>query len=176
MLTINRFGQSSNTLTKPTPEAEEFVEAFEYSLVGATNKARIGWVGKLVPDRKLDWANRTTRTFVERYVSEVLQTNKVAERKYVFLNAIVDSGAPPEKLTASLLSIILGGRDTTAAVLSCLFWMLARHPEVTAKLKREIDELGGQKPDWEQMKNMRYLNWTIKEGGFHRVLSRTRRT
>jgi hypothetical protein len=40
-LTSFRFGQSSSTLTSPSPEATEFIEAFDYSLFAASNRSRL---------------------------------------------------------------------------------------------------------------------------------------
>jgi Cytochrome P450 len=82
----------------------------------------------------------------------------------VFLNELIKSGASAEQVTEGLLSIILGGRDTIASTLSALFWHLARRPEVVEKLRIEIDELGVEAPTWEDLRNMRYLNFCIKEG------------
>lgn len=163
-LTWTRFGQSSSTLTIPTAEAAAFTEAFDYSLVGAGKKARLGWVGRFLPDKKLDWAVETTRNYVNDYVVRVLGQDKKPERKYVFLNELVGSGASAEQVTGGLLSMIVGGRDTTAATLGALFWMLARDAKAVEKLRGEVAELNGERPDWETLKNMRYLNWCIKEG------------
>ena len=56
-------------------------------------------------------------------------------------------------------------QDTTAATLSWLFYELSRHPEVVARLRREILERVGpsRTPTYDDLKNMRYLQHTINE-------------
>jgi cytochrome P450 len=59
----------------------------------------------------------------------------------------------------------LAGRDTTAATLSFTFHELSKHPEVVARLRREILERLGpdQPPTYVDLKNMRYLQHVMNE-------------
>ncbi|TEA15808.1 Cytochrome P450 52A5 [Colletotrichum sidae] len=97
------------------------------------------------------------------YIQRVKHEEKDSERAYVFLYEMMGQGTSPEYVRAQLLSMILAGRDTTASTLSSLFWILARRPEVVARLRGEIEELGGRQPTWEEMKDMKYLNMVLKE-------------
>ena len=115
-----------------------------------------------------DWSVKTTNAFIQRYIETWLRQKGTEEkasedRKYVFLDVLAASGASDAAIRGQMLSIILGGRDTTAATLSFLFWHLARRPDVVAKLKAEVDGFGGLEPTWEELKDMRYLNMCIKE-------------
>jgi cytochrome P450 len=166
----DRFGQSTNTLTSSNPAGQEFVEAFEYSILGAVQKARLGWVGRFIPDKKLDRSIKTAATYVDTFARRVLDEGKAAERNYVFLNELVNTGATPDVVRAQILSMILGGRDTSAGTLSFLFWHLARRPDIVEKLNQEIGGFGGEKPTWEELKSMKYLNMVIKEGRFLHIV------
>lgn len=58
----------------------------------------------------------------------------------------------------------IAGRDTTAALLTFVFYELARNPEKLHKLVQEIDDtLQGRTPDFESIKNMKYLKAVLDE-------------
>ena len=68
------------------------------------------------------------------------------------------------RIRSELLNILLAGRDTTAALLTNLFFELPRHPEIMARLRAEIAEhVGPEPPTYAQLKEMRYLRAVINE-------------
>ncbi|CAM1501817.1 Fc.00g038010.m01.CDS01 [Cosmosporella sp. VM-42] len=157
------FGYSTNTLVKPSPEALDFTQSFDYALLSASNRARLGWVAFLLPDKKLDSSVATCKRFIDRYIQEALAEGQTKERPYVFMNEMLDSGASHEYIQQQLLAMILGGRDTSASTMSSLFWVLARRPDVLRKLREEIGTLEGRRPSWEDLKDLKYLNMVFKE-------------
>ena len=66
-------------------------------------------------------------------------------------------------MRAELLNILLAGRDTTASLLSNVWWVLAKRPDIWARLRQDIDSLNGETPTLEQMKDMKYLQAILKE-------------
>lgn len=51
-----------------------------------------------------------------------------------------------------------------ASLISTLFFCIAKYPLVQERLRTEISEtLGARFPTYEDVKNMKYLNWVIKE-------------
>ena len=149
----------------PTEETTEFAKAFDYALLASASRARKGWIAYLAPDRRFDDAVSTCQRFVDRYVHQALSDDsRIKERPYVFLNELLDGGASPEHIRSQLLAIIIGGRDTSAGTMSSLFWTLARRSDVVRKIRAELAEvLGGQKPNWEDLKNLKYLQMVLKE-------------
>ena len=63
------------------------------------------------------------------------------------------------------MSTLLAGRDTSACTLSWLFYELAYHPDVYAKLREEVlSKLGSDgKPTYENLKSMKYLQYCLSE-------------
>lgn len=55
--------------------------------------------------------------------------------------------------------------DTTAASLTCLFYELARHPEVVAKIQQEIDAYHAERDDADHLglSKLKYLQACIDE-------------
>lgn len=64
-----------------------------------------------------------------------------------------------------VVSVLLAGRDTTAATLSWAFYELSHYPQVVAKLRQEILATVGptRAPTYDDLKNMTYLKHTINE-------------
>ncbi len=172
MLTIDTisdfmFGQSTDILGTASPKALEFGACFDRTTFKLACRARLGWLSRLVPDRALEADADFIKRYVDEYVADVKRNNEkglsAEGRKYVFLNELIKSGEPDEVIRDQLISIFLAGRDTTTSVLSYLFSQLSRHPEMVAKIQAEIWDLGEPNPSWEQLRGMKYLNWTIRE-------------
>ena len=87
-----------------------------------------------------------------------------SKEKYVFLEELAKTTDNAKKIQDELLNILLAGRDTTASLLSYVFYTLAREPRVFAKLREEILQLGEDRPTFEQIKGCKYLQWTLNEG------------
>ena len=173
---VSRLGHSLDLLTNATPEGVKFSELFDYSLVASTRAMRLGWLARLVPNRRLDESIAYIRAYVDKHVLEAkkLGTQQKQQqhdgssaatksRKYVFLDEMIRSGAPDDYVRDQVLSIMLAGRDTTASASSSLFYELSRRPDIVAKIRAEIAELGEPNPDWEQLKGLKYLANVIKE-------------
>ncbi|NJM17799.1 MAG: cytochrome P450 [Richelia sp. SM1_7_0] len=63
-----------------------------------------------------------------------------------------------------VMTFILAGHETTALVLSWAWYLLAKHPEVEAKLITELQTvLAGRTPDLSDLRQLRYTEWVILE-------------
>lgn len=173
MLTIDSisdfmFGQTTDILGASPPRSVKFGECFETSLAKIGSRARLGWVTQILPDRELTEYTSFMRSYVDDLVEERKRHNKNGpeekeSNKYVFLDELLKSGEPDEVIRDQLLGIFLAGRDTTTSVLSYLFFELSRRPDIVSLIQQEIGDLGAADPSWEQLKNLRYLNWTVRE-------------
>lgn len=86
------------------------------------------------------------------------------KERYNFLRELMKATDDPIQLRWELSSLLAAGRDTTAALMSHVLHMLVRRPDVAAKLRAEIDQaLGGKKPDYEQLKSLKYLRCVLHE-------------
>ena len=113
-----------------------------------------------------DWIDIRVGRKLKEY-QESKKSGKTADveqgSKYVLLNELVQETDDPIRIRNETVALLIAGRDTTAATLSSLWFTLARHPEVVRKLRDEIAELGGEKPSFERLKNMKYLQMTMTE-------------
>ena len=144
-----------------------FVRAFETTMRLGAQRALLGPLARWIPNRELEEACKTTRSFLTSYMTlaaaEAETKKDSRERSYVFFDELVKSGAEDEYLRDQLLSIITAGRDTTAHSLTACFYYLARNKAALDKCRQEISDLGAKNPTWEQLKNMKYLNNVVKE-------------
>ena len=162
-------GHSTGLLTKASPEAQQFVRDFEYASRESAKKARLGSLLFHLPHRKLGEAVRGLREYVRFYLRRTRAERQLEgeskERNYVFLDELLKADPPENYTIDQILSILIAGRDTTATAITSAFYFLARNPGAVEKLREEIRSVGSSDPTWEQLKQMKYLNSVIKEGG-----------
>ncbi|KAL8387205.1 hypothetical protein RB595_010079 [Gaeumannomyces hyphopodioides] len=182
-------GHSTRLLERGTPPgAAAFLDAFDYCSLRGAQRARLGALMRFVPDARFEAGIKTIRAYVREYVADAMAAREEKEKQmkkqaggsggdgedqqrqqqgekksYVFLHELVDSGASEEFLLDQVLSIILAGRDTTAAGLSGVFHYLARAPDAVRKLRAEMEGLGVENPTWEELRGMKYLQNIIRE-------------
>lgn len=165
-------GTSTHSLSGQNKEAVQFVEDFECALQDCSTRSQWGWLYYLVPHFKSQKAIRGCKRFVQQYVDQALAVKagmsgeKGGERegKFVFLNELAKhEEVDAERIRNETLNILLAGRDTTASLLSHLFFVLSKRQDVWEKLQKEVDELGGEVPGYEYLRNMKYLKYAVQE-------------
>ncbi|RFU35090.1 hypothetical protein B7463_g1226, partial [Scytalidium lignicola] len=170
------FGQSVNSLSSVgdgESETERFGKAFDMAQkeMDKSNRALKRFAFR---ESEFEQSCRIVHEFVDKIVNKALEqtasddTEKIIDgkehvHKYIFLNEMVKATRDPKRIRDELLNILLAGRDTTAGLLSNTFHVLARRPDIWENLKAEVDELYGQKPDYDTLRNMRYLRNLLNE-------------
>lgn len=176
MLTIDSateflFGTSTAVLEggAASERGNKFSEAFTYATEKIGLQSRVGKLATMLPDKKFKDSVQFIHEYVNNYVQKAMDLHKMASNseksgqrdssRYVFLEQLAKTGYNEKKIQDELLNILLAGRDTTASLLSYLFWNLARRPDVLAKLRAEVMALGKSRPTWEDIKGMKYLQY-----------------
>jgi cytochrome P450 len=169
------FGQSVDSLNSAEDsEQVKFGKDFDYAQNCLTMRSRLGKLVFLYRNKLFDQACQNVHAFVDEIVrTELARTPpEDAEKsndgngdanRYVFLTELVKSTRDPVRLRDELLNVLLAGRDTTASLLSNTFHALVRRPDIFRKLKAEIDQLNGEKPDYETLRNLKYLKQILNE-------------
>lgn len=167
------FGESVDVLRSPEgSEQHLFGQAFDYAQNELSSRVRLGPFLWLYRNKEFDIACTRVHNFVDKFVVRALEFRrahrageKVNEEKgkYIFMNELALATDDPIQIRAELLNILLAGRDTTAGLLSNTFHVLARRLDVWAKLKSEVDQLEGKRPDYETLRNMKYLKFVLNE-------------
>ncbi|MED6111115.1 hypothetical protein PIB30_049558 [Stylosanthes scabra] len=69
-----------------------------------------------------------------------------------------------KQLRDDLMTMLIAGHETSAAVLTWTFYLLSKEPRVVSKLQEEVDSvLGDRFPTIEDMKKLRYTTRVINE-------------
>ena len=103
------------------------------------------------------------KEFEKRKKRDLEKADAEEEGRYVFLKELVKLSDDPVEVRSELLNVLIAGRDTTASMLSDVWFVLARRPDIFVKLRAEVDELGGEKPTYQQLKDMKYLRYLMNE-------------
>lgn len=163
------FGHTTNTLNHCDPEYAKFSDSFDIASQKVSKAMRNGPIANMFPDHQGDEANQYARSYVDKYVKTALgdmgRDDQKDKQKYMFLPELVKTGASTEVIRDQVMTMFFAGRDSNTSVMSYLFWQLARKPDVVEKIQAEIYQYfgGGQEPTFETLRDMRYLNWSIKE-------------
>ncbi|TVY83200.1 Cytochrome P450 monooxygenase fsdH [Lachnellula suecica] len=169
------FGETVASLTSPegSPQ-QQFGKMFDLAQVRIGARARLGNLVIFHRDPEFTAACKIVHNFVDGIINRALEKAEPVDMEksidgtgkkenYIFLTEMLKTTRDPKQLREELLNILLAGRDTTASLLSHTFHVLARRPDIWNKLKAEIDELGGEKPDYETLRNLKYLKWVLNE-------------
>ena len=165
------FGESTESLTKPS--AEGFAESFNRGQDHIANASRWGRWAKLIPaNKQWKYDQSFIHNFVDYYVQknlakkhELLEQKSNADKsgRYVFIDELTRQTSDPIQIRSELLNILLAGRDTTASLLTNVWYTMSKRPEIWKKLQAEVAALGGEIPDYEQLRNMKYLKAILNE-------------
>ncbi|GFF54000.1 cytochrome P450 52A3-B [Aspergillus lentulus] len=178
------FGQSVRTLKKTQSELE-FAHAFHYAQKAIITRGMLGSLAVFYRDRKADECNRICRELVQRFVDEAFRAveNKgekkqveTGRQKRIFSHELAARTSDKQRVLDELMNVLLAGRDTTASLLSNLFFMLAKKPAIWDKLRREVVGLQSRTPTYEELRSLRYVQCCINESlRLHPVVPRNER-
>eukprot|EP00250_Pteridium_aquilinum_P001234 c11442_g1_i1 orf=695-2461(-) len=90
----------------------------------------------------------------------------VSDKDPSILQFLLASGeeVSTKQLRDDLMTLLIAGHETSAAVLTWAFYLLAKNPAVTAKLQQEVDcVLGDRLPTIEDMKKLKLTRRVINE-------------
>ena len=143
---------------------------WEYATSNIAKQIQAAGLMKYVPDRKWRQSVKIIHKFADDILEEATarhrgkQDEETGDRKrYIFMDELLQRTQDPYVLRSELLNILVAGRDTTAGLLANTWHFLARRPDIWAKLRAEVDPLEGEKPDYTQIKDMKYLRWVLNE-------------
>ncbi|XP_014554309.1 hypothetical protein COCVIDRAFT_39745 [Bipolaris victoriae FI3] len=168
------FGRSTNLLGTNTAADKAFSDSFNASLKDMALQFRMGPIRKLRRrNPEVAEAHRICRAYVDQFVESAMQMRKHATEsdtkpsteydRNFFLRELAKSTDDKEKIRDEILNILIAGRDTVASLLSSLFFVLARRPDIWNKVKNELAQLKGELPTYDQLRDLKYIRYCINE-------------
>ncbi|KAK5093538.1 hypothetical protein LTR24_004249 [Lithohypha guttulata] len=162
------FGHSAGSLMN---ERTEFAQAFDEVQRIQALDGRAGPLRHFFPKKTFYAGLKTMDRFIEPWISEALslsqeELDSKLSKTDTFLHALARRTRDRKVIRDQLVALLLAGRDTTSTTMSWMILELARKPAVVAKLREEIAQVvgtRGQRPTYENIKDMKYLTWIINE-------------
>ncbi|KAL6450378.1 CYP52C2 Cytochrome P450 52C2 [Candida maltosa Xu316] len=147
----------------------DFASVFNDSQNYTTKRLMLGPLAFLVSTKGFYDGIKKQHEFVSYFVQKAIAMSDEElndeSKNYVFLYQLAKQTKDAKVLQDELLSILLAGRNTTASLLSFLFFELSHHENVWATLKEVVDK---SFPDvesitFENIQNCDYLRWCLFE-------------
>lgn len=169
------FGESTNSLSQDSDEG--FSGAFNRGQEVIAMRARFGGLVKLFPSlfgcEGFEKDQKFVHDFVDYYVEKGCakrdqlrsqgKQNEEKSDRYIFIDELVSQTNDRTRIRSELLNILLAGRDTTASLLTNVWWVLSKRPDLWTKLQAEIASLDGAHPTFEQLKDLKFLRALLNE-------------
>ena len=152
-----------------------FTEAFHIASVEVTKRAKLQSLYWLADSKKARRAVAYLQRFIDHIVEGTLHGIEPSDDgkggqagKPTLLSALAKHTKDPIELRDQLLFALVASRDTTAAMLSWMFLMLAKHPAAFVRLRSEIvNDFGTEEEpkniSMNTLKRCRYLQWVMYE-------------
>jgi len=122
---------------------------------------------KLLNDVLDDLINRAKATRNVEDIEDLEQRNYADVKDPSMLRFLVDmrgADIDNKQLRDDLMTMLIAGHETTAAVLTWSLFELVRNPEIMKRAQDEIDRVVGDRaPTYEDIKEMKYLRLIIAE-------------
>lgn len=162
-------GTSVDRLGNPDDEeSQAFVDAFNYAQRCLIDRTRYGAFLPFYRNKQFDASVRICHQWIDKFIHQNLECRAQAgngkqSESYNFLEELSWRSRSSEDLRDQLLCVLLAGRDTTAGLISNVFYFLARHKDVLQRLQSEVAVLQGRPPSFVEVKQMKYLASVIDE-------------
>ena len=162
------FGESVESLTShSTLDAQEFLSAYSYGQAGVGRRLHLPKWNLFTRDPKFWKSCRIARKFVEKHVDQALFRRATSidkeEDQIILVYELAKETDDREDIRNQLLNVFLPAHDAVAVSLTNIFFNLARHPNVWAKLRQEVLDIGSTEITFGVLKSLKYLQRVISE-------------
>jgi cytochrome P450 len=189
------FNHSTNSLRMMgqddgTNEDVIFAKAFNFAQEDVVTRTRFGFFYRFLNDKKQgERAINICHAYIDKWVDDAVQFHNQREKtaessakkadsskangeeRYVFIHELAKQTSDKKRIRDELINILLAGRDTTASLLSNMFFEIAKRPEIWKKLQEEVATLDGRMPTYEELRNLKYVKWCLNECKYHLMFS-----
>ena len=156
----------------------KFTAAFDRGLRNVTVDFGLGPFTKFISHSPMQV--RKDRKFLESFIDHYIH-NALAQKaasssdgktssgsSSLFLDELLQRTSDPIEIRAELMFVMVAARDSTACLLSNLWFILAQRPDIFAKLRREVTSVFplGEKLDLARLERLPYLKCCINECTF----------
>ncbi len=141
------------------------VEALDISMARMRAPIFMPWL-PTPQNNRFDGAMKVLETAVKTMAKERREGGPLNDLLTMLLEARDETGAPmsDKQLQDEVLTIVLGGYETTTATLSWALYMLHQHPEIRERARAEVmSVLGDRPPTVADLPKLSYLSMVLDE-------------
>ena len=131
-------------------------------------------------DRKWNASVKTVHAFVDGYVEKAFnalasQKDEIADKKkgedvpgerYILLYDMAKKMSDRVELRHQILHVFMAGHDASGIAVANTIFHLCRNPAIFKKLRKEVLTASKEPLNFEELKNVHYLQWVIKESTY----------
>ncbi len=127
----------------------------------------------LLRDPKWVKAYEKVHSFVDRYIDSTLESRQAGfsagqktmsvTHSHNLLSAMAEQTTDKIELRSEILQALIGAGETTAILVSNVFFALSRHPDVWRKLRNEVLSIGTRELDFDLLQSLHYLRKVLNE-------------
>lgn len=158
------YGTSTSTLVSNDQSLRDAIQQHKNR---NTWRNLLSGLGALLPPdgRALDTIDKYLNQVVHQFSLESSGSAEERDRKsQSLLGVLYAQGVPKEVLKDQIISVIVGGRDSVAIIITWALYELVRHPDILRDLRTEIsDVLGSNAPSPAQLESLDLLNSVVLE-------------
>ncbi|MFF3364140.1 cytochrome P450 [Streptomyces misionensis] len=109
--------------------------------------------------------NRTVDALVEQRRRSGGGEGDLLDRMLATAHPETGEKLSPQNVRRQVITFLVAGHETTSGALSFALYYLARHPEIAAKARAEVDRVWGgtARPGYEQVAKLRYVRRVLDE-------------
>lgn len=160
------FGSSIGSLKSSENFQEGLFETIHDAQVGCEERWKMGILADVLPHRGFKENVRRVHGFMDQYVhramelrrtlSEEPQKSEKTHDHLVFLHQLSRVTDDWHFIRDELLTVFFAGVDTAAALLTNLFFILAKRPDIWQQLRDEVHPLMGKRPTISQLRSFKH--------------------
>ena len=174
------FGESIQSLSSPESVQSSLMQAFQEAQTGGERRFRLGFFARFLPQPTFYQAVKQVHAHVDTHIDKAIKQHELQKQsrndpgqedeRYILLHELLNLTDDGQTIRNELTAVFFAGCDTTSALLSNLFFVLARNPLIWHRLCDEVNQLQGRKPALDELKALKYLGYCLNECQFQRCV------
>ena len=167
----------SRSAKEDVPDTQVVTETLDYATSWLAKAVLLGRWYWLIPNFTVKRRWRNIERLVDWYVHRALNkklhldpsVDGVSSDRYILLDELSKSTRDPLRLRGEVISLMVGGRTTTASLLDWTVYYLARHAEIYATLRSAVRKDFGtvyvpSEKSFDELRSCQYLMACVNEG------------
>ncbi|KAI9653242.1 MAG: hypothetical protein M1821_007673 [Bathelium mastoideum] len=157
--------------------ADQFLNSFRIAMRGIGIRTMLGRFYWLYNKKEWYKACEAVHTFCATHVDRVLHEKRRLKqdmedgsdayrplKKQTLLEEMAKYTDDPAELRYQIINVFIPAHDSVAILISNVFFLMARHPDVWQTIRQEVsDRIKDQPITYELLKSMKYIEWVQKE-------------